>query len=119
MNNYDILEEEKETISKNDEICVKTKNDTWRGIVLLIPYIHKKEGGENLKIKWTDSWKEDSILIKNVSLNYSKKRVSVPNQQYFNGAYMEGTVRDLTTKNRQRKKYMTSTDKEEVEGSFN
>ena len=36
----------------------------------------------------------------------------MPTQQYFNGAYMEETVR-------QKKKEMTWTDKEEVEGSFN
>ena len=72
-----------------------------------------------MKIKWTDSQKEDRILIKNVSLNYSKKRVLVPTQRYFNGAYMEETVHGLTTKTRQRKKSMTSTDKGEVEGSFN
>ena len=59
------------------------------------------------------------VLINNVSLNYPKKRVSVPTQQSFNSAYMEETVHDLTTKIRQRKKSMTSTDKEEVEGSFN
>ena len=35
---YDILEEEKEIISKNDEVWVKTKKDIWRGRVLLIPY---------------------------------------------------------------------------------
>ena len=38
----DVLEEEKETISKNDEICVKTKKDIWRWRVLLIPYSRKK-----------------------------------------------------------------------------
>ena len=32
---YDILEEEKETISKNDEFRVKTKKEIWRGKVLL------------------------------------------------------------------------------------
>ena len=42
----------------------------------------------------------------------------MPTQQYFNGAYMEETVHDLTTKIRQ-KKSMTCTNKEEVEGSFN
>ena len=72
-----------------------------------------------MKIKWIDTRKEDRILIKNVSLNYSKKRVSVPTQQYFNGAYMEETVHGITTKMRQRKKSMTWTSKEEVEGSFN
>ena len=44
---------------------------------------------------------------------------SVPTQQYFTGAYMEETVHDLTTKTRQRKKSMTCTDKDIVEGSFN
>ena len=48
-----------------------------------------------------------------------KKRVSVPIQQYFNGAYMEETVHDFTTKMRQRQKPMTWTNKEKVEGSFN
>ena len=32
-----------------------------------------------------------------------QKRVSVPTQQYFNGAYMEETVHDITTKIKQRK----------------
>ena len=60
------------------------------------------------------------VLIKNVSLDYSKKKiVSVPNQQYYNGAYMEETVHDHAAKIRQRKISMTFTDKEEVEGSFN
>ena len=85
-----------------------------------VNYLHKKkEDSEHLKIKWTDSRKEDRIIIKNVSLNYSKKGASVPTQQYFNGAYMEETVHGITTKTRQRKKSMTFTDKEEVEGSFN
>ena len=78
----------------------------------------KKEDSEYLKIKWTNSRKEDKILIKNISLNYSKKRVSVPTQQYFNGAYMEETVNDITNKIRQRKKSITCTDKEEFDGSF-
>ena len=72
-----------------------------------------------MKIKWSDSRKEDRILINNISLNYSKKRVSVRTQQYFNGAYMEETVHDLTTKTRQRKKSMTYNEEEEFEGSFN
>ena len=29
----------------------------------------KTEDGEHLKIKWTDSWKEDRAIIKNVFLN--------------------------------------------------
>ena len=59
-----------------------------RGRVLLIPYSKKKEDREYLKIKWIDTQKEERILIKNVSLNYSKKRVALPTQQYFNGEYM-------------------------------
>ena len=31
---------------------------------------YKKEYSENLKIKWTDSWKEYRILIKKFLLNY-------------------------------------------------
>ena len=83
---YNILEEEKDTIAEKDDVWVKTKKEKWRGRVLLFPY-RKKKDSEYLKIKWTDSRKEERILIKNVSLNYSKK-VSVPTQQYNNGAYM-------------------------------
>ena len=39
---YNILEEEKGSISKNDVIWVKTKKLIWRGRVLLIPYSKKK-----------------------------------------------------------------------------
>ena len=67
----------------------------------------KKEDSEYLKIKWIDTRKEERILIKNVSLNYSKKRVLVPTQQYFNGAYIEETVHNITTKMRRRKESMT------------
>ena len=42
----------------------------------------------------------------------------MPTQQYFNGAYTEETVHGITSKMRQRKKSMTWTNKEEVEGSF-
>ena len=35
---YHILEEEKENISKNDDVWVRTKNDIWIERVLLIPY---------------------------------------------------------------------------------
>ena len=39
---YDILEEEKETITKNVNVWVKTKKYIWRGRVLLIPYSKKR-----------------------------------------------------------------------------
>ena len=84
---YGIVEGGKETISKYDEVWVKTKKEIWRGRVLLIPY-SKKEDSEHLKIKWTDSRKEDRGLIKNVLINYSQIRITVPTQQYYNGAYM-------------------------------
>ena len=86
---------------------------------MLITYSKRKEDSEYLKIKRKNPRKEEIIIIKNVSLNYSKKRVSVPTQQHFNGAYMVETVHYFTTKNRQRKKSMTCTNKEEVKGSFN
>ena len=35
---YDILEEEKENITENDNVWVKTKKEIWRGRVLLICY---------------------------------------------------------------------------------
>ena len=40
-------------------------------------------------------------------------------QHYFNGSYIQETVHDVTTKIRQRKKYMTCTDKYYVDVSFN
>ena len=72
-----------------------------------------------MKIKCVDSRKEERVLIKNVSLGYYKKIVSLPTQQDYNGAYMEETVYDINTKFKQRKKWMTTTYKDEVEGSFN
>ena len=48
---YDILEEERDTISENDDVWVKTKKEIWRGRVLLIPYSQKKKDSEYLKIK--------------------------------------------------------------------
>ena len=47
----------------------------------------KKEDSEYLKIKWTDSQKEERIFIKNVSLNYSKKEFWCPH----NSTLMEHT----------------------------
>ena len=70
---YKILDEEKDLISKNDIVWVKTKKEIWRGRVLLITYRKNKENREYLKKKWIDTRKEDRILIKNISLNYSKK----------------------------------------------
>ena len=49
---FDILEEERETISFNDEVLFKTKKEIWIGRLMLIPYSNKKENGEHLKIKW-------------------------------------------------------------------
>ena len=60
----DILEEEKEAITKNYNVWVKTKKEIWGDIALLI-FTVKKEDSEHLKIKWTDSRKEDRIIIKN------------------------------------------------------
>ena len=87
----------------NYEFWVKTKKEIWRGRLMLIFYSHKKEDSEHLKIKWTDSQKEEMVLIKNLSLDYTRKRVSVPTQHYYNGSYMEETFHGLTTKTRQRK----------------
>ena len=41
-NDHNILEEEKETITKNYDIWVKTKKGIWRGRILLIPYSYKR-----------------------------------------------------------------------------
>ena len=72
-----------------------------------------------MKIKYSDSRNEYRVLINNVLLDYSKRILSVPTQQYYNSAYMEETFHDLTTKIRQRKKSMKYTDKDYVEGYFN
>ena len=53
---YEILDEEKDLISKNDLVWVKNKIK-WRGRVLLIPYSKNKEDPEYLKIKWIDTRK--------------------------------------------------------------
>ena len=39
---YDVLEEENDTISEKDNVWVKTKKEIWRGRVLLNPYSKKK-----------------------------------------------------------------------------
>ena len=49
----------------------------------------KKEDSEYLKIKWTDSRKEERIIIENVSLNYSKKDFRCPH----NSTLMDHTWR--------------------------
>ena len=49
----------------------------------------KKEDSEYLKIKWINSRKEERILIKNVSLNYSKKEFRCPH----NSTLMQHTSR--------------------------
>ena len=90
---YDILDEEKDLISKNDLVWVKTKKEIWRGRVLLIPYSKNKEYREYLKIKWIDTRKEDRILIKNVSPNYYKKEYQCPR----NSTLMEHTWRKQFT----------------------
>ena len=41
---YDIVEEEKETITKNEDFWVKTKKEICRGRVLLISLRLKKRG---------------------------------------------------------------------------
>ena len=78
---YDILEERKgnyyrkqQHLGQNQKINME-RESTVNSLQL------KKEDSEHLKIKWTDSRKENRIFINNVSLNYSKKRVSVPTQQ--------------------------------------
>ena len=67
------------------------------------PYSNKKEDSEHLKIKWIYSRKGEGVIIENVSIYYSKKRVSVLTQQYYNGVYTEEKVYDLTTKTRKGK----------------
>ena len=72
-----------------------------------------------MKIKWACLQREERFIIKCVSLDYSRKRVLSPTQEYYTGDYMEEIVPYLATKNIQRKKSMTTTDKDAVEGYFN
>ena len=74
---YYILEEEKEAITENDNVWVKTPQNIRRWRVLSIPYSKKEDNG-HLKIKWTDSRIEDRIIIKNVSLKYYKREFRCP-----------------------------------------
>ena len=70
-----------------------------------------------MKIKRINIKREEKVIIKNVSLDYSKKRFFIPTQQYYNGYYMEETVHDLTMKIEQRKK-MNTIIKYHFEGCF-
>ena len=63
--------------------------------------------------------RKERVPIKSVSIGCYKKIVPVPTQQYYNGAYMEETVHDIAKNIRKRKKPMTTTDKEDFEGSSN
>ena len=83
---------------------MKFKKSIWRGRVIQITFSDKKEYSEHLKTKWRDKQKKYKVLINNVSLDYSKKIVSVPTRKYMNASYMEETVHDLTAKTIQRKK---------------
>ena len=87
--NYDILEEEKDTISENDDVWVKTKKRDMERKSTVNSLQQKKEDSEYLKIKWIDSRKYEKILIKNVSLNYSKKECRCP----YNITLMDHTWR--------------------------
>ena len=44
------------------------KKEICRGRLILMHYITKKEDSEGLKIKFTDSIKEERVIINNVSL---------------------------------------------------
>ena len=39
---YNILKEEKDNITKNDDVWVKTKKEIWIGRVLVVPYSKKR-----------------------------------------------------------------------------
>ena len=41
-NDYEIFEEEKETKSSHDEVLVKTREDMWRGRLMINPYCKKR-----------------------------------------------------------------------------
>ena len=48
-----------------------------------------------------------------------QKRLSVPTQQYYYEDYTNESVHDIAKTFRQRKKRITTTDKDKAEGSFN
>ena len=54
---YDVLEEEQETIYLNDIVWVKVKDVIWQGKLIQIIYSIIEEDSEHLKIKWVDSQK--------------------------------------------------------------
>ena len=66
---YYILEEEKEAITENENVWVNPPPKYGDGEYCQFLTV-KKEDSEHLKIKWTDSRKEDRIIIKNITLKY-------------------------------------------------
>ena len=86
---YDVLDEEKENISLNDIVRVKFKKAIQQGIVIQIPYSIKEEDSEHLKVKQVDFRKEERVLIRNVSISYSKKE----SRSLLNSTTMEPTWR--------------------------
>ena len=101
---YGIFEEDKETISLHDTICVKTSKATCKGKVMSIPYSDISYDEKYLKTKWLDTKTEERLFKRNVSLEYMKNRVPNFTQNYFSGAHMEESVHDLTIKISQHKK---------------
>ena len=65
---YDILEEEHETISLNGTVWVKTQNSIWWGRLMQITFSNRKEDIKTLKIKGIYSQKEEIFSIRNVSI---------------------------------------------------
>ena len=67
---YDVLEEEQDTVSLNDIFWIKVKKEIWQGRLIQIPYSIKEEDSEHFKIKWVDLRKLEKVPIKNVSIGY-------------------------------------------------
>ena len=72
-----------------------------------------------MNVKWLSNKTEEILLIKNVSVEYVKKRVPIFTQKYLCMDRMEEQVHYITIKKRKQKKIMTTTNVEDITGYFN
>ena len=85
-------------------VWVKVNKAIWQEKLIQIPFIDIKEDNECLKIKCIDTGKLEKVIIKNFSIEYSKKESQYLFISTIMDSIREGGVNDLTLKIRQRKK---------------
>ena len=97
----------------------KLKSQNWQGITIQIPYSIKEEDKKYLKLKCVDSLEKKGFLLKVFQQDATKKL----SQYLLNSTTMEPTWRKqsmiLPKILEKGKKPMTTTDKEDFEGSSN